>query len=78
MGNVPHKEMGAGIAASPHCAERRIRQISGPDSKEPISDLRLTSSGVAFHRSAPSRGGALRPYEMRWPEGLAFLSRRPA
>jgi hypothetical protein len=31
------KEMGAGIAASPHCAERRIRQISKPGPRGTLS-----------------------------------------
>ena len=52
--------MGAGIAASPHCAERRICRCSVylvPAARKlwfPASRSWLTSSGVAFHRTAPS------------------------
>ena len=49
--------MGAGIAASPHCAERRICQISCLRSQGNLTqELRLTSSGVASHLIASSRG----------------------
>jgi len=53
------KEMGAGIAASPHCAERRICRCSWAWSIEPgglptRSRSWLTSSGVASHPTAPS------------------------
>ena len=64
--------MGAGIAASPHCAERRICQISRLRSQgNLIQELRLTSSGVASHLIASSGGGTRQPYR-------GALVRRPA
>jgi hypothetical protein len=64
--------MGAGIAASPHCAERRICQISRSRSQgNLLQELRLTSSGVASHLIASSGGGTRRPYR-------GALVRRPA
>jgi hypothetical protein len=55
------KEMGAGIAASPHCAERRICRCSiylgsrpGKPVCDPASRSWLTSSGVASYRATPS------------------------
>ena len=52
-------EMGAGIAASPHCAERRICRCSLalvplPKEYDPASRSWLTSSGVASDRTALS------------------------
>ena len=52
-------EMGAGIAASPHCAERRICRYSQPGLIKAFalptrSRSWLTSSGVASHRAVPS------------------------
>jgi hypothetical protein len=51
--------MGAGIAASPHCAERRICRcslalVSPREGFNPASRSWLTSSGVASHPTAPS------------------------
>jgi len=51
--------MGAGIAASPHCAERRICRCSlalvlPPKGWDPASRSWLTSSGVASHPATPS------------------------
>ena len=54
------KEMRAGIAASPHCAERRICRCSiylVPAPRKvwfPASRSWLTSSGVASHHATPS------------------------
>jgi hypothetical protein len=48
------KEMGAGIAASPHCAERRICRSQRHIPKNTSSKSWLTSSGVASHQTAPS------------------------
>ena len=48
--------MGAGIAASPHCAERRICRCSQPWSEDHVSRSWLTSSGVASHRLHQSPG----------------------
>ena len=79
----PQKEMGAGIAASPHCAERRICRCSidlGSRSGKPVCDPAsrswLTSSGVAFHRTAPSceepdPPTRLRGPKVRWSFGLS-------
>ena len=76
-------EMGAGIAASPHCAERRICRCSiylGSRSGKPVCDPAsrswLTSSGVAFHRTAPSceepdRSTRLRGPKVRWSFDLS-------
>ena len=48
-------EMGAGIAASPHCAERRIYRLSWSGSRGIFSlKSKLTSSGVASHLTTPS------------------------
>ena len=62
--------MGAGIAASPHCAERRIcrthDQIPGEPDLEPTHQLRRR-----FPPTTPSRGGARRPL-------LQCATRRPA
>jgi hypothetical protein len=75
--------MGAGIAASPHCAERRICRCSiylGSRSGKPVSDPAsrswLTSSGVAFHRTTPSceepdRSTRLRGPKVRWSFDLS-------
>ena len=77
------KEMGAGIAASPHCAERRICRCSiylGSRSGKPVCDPAsrswLTSSGVASHRTAPSceepdRSTRLRGPKVRWSFDLS-------
>ena len=77
------KEMGAGIAASPHCAERRICRCSiylgsrpGKPVSDPASRSWLTSSGVAFHRTAPSfeepdRSTRLRRPKVRWSFDLS-------
>ena len=49
--------MGAGIAASPHCAERRICRCSQPGQNPKVptrSRSWLTSSGVASHLTALS------------------------
>jgi len=55
---LPQIEMGAGIAASPHCAERRICRCSHlilkPESPKIRSRSWLTSSGVASHLTALS------------------------
>ena len=74
--------MGAGIAASPHCAERRICRCSStlvplPKTvRDPASRSWLTSSGVAFHRTAPSceepdRSTRLRGPKVRWSFDLS-------
>ena len=52
--------MGAGIAASPHCAERRIYRCSMalvplPKEFDPATRSWLTSSGVASHRIFPPK-----------------------
>jgi hypothetical protein len=67
--------MGAGIAASPHCAERRICRCSiylGSRSGKPVCDPAsrswLTSSGVASHRTAPSCEEPDRPTRLRRPK----------
>ena len=45
-------EMGAGIAASPHCAEHGYAGVRNQISRSfTVSRSWLTSSGVAFHRS---------------------------
>jgi len=75
-------EMGAGIAASPHCAERRICRCSVylvPAARKlwfPASRSWLTSSGVAFHRTALSEE---KPdfYSTALPEG-SLVFRCPA
>ena len=56
--------MGAGIAASPHCAERRIcwslwSGSQGTHSKK----SKLTSSGVASHLTTPSEEETDRPID---------------
>jgi len=53
----PKREMGDGIAASPHCAERRICRYSLAGSAEASPPLRswLTSSGVASGRGSVRR-----------------------
>ena len=74
--------MGAGIAASPHCAERRICRCSVylvPAARKlwfPASRSWLTSSGVAFHRTALSEE---KPdfYSTALPEG-SLVFRCPA
>ena len=78
--------MRAGIAASPHCAERRICRCSiylGSRSGKPVSDPAsrswLTSSGVAFHRTAPSceepdQSTRLRGPKVRWSFDLSGLA----
>src|SRR5689334_1270279 len=77
-------EMGAGIAASPQCAERRICRCSvyldpAPVKVcDPASRSWLTSSGVASHLATPSEeepGCSTRP---RLPESFACLSFGPA
>ena len=85
-GSGAQSEMGAGIAASPHCAERRICRCSvylGSRSGKPVSDPAsrswLTSSGVAFHRTAPSceepdRSTRLRGPKVRWSFDLSGLA----
>jgi len=51
----PPTEMGAGIAASPHCAERRIYRFPWSEFRRTHSlKSKLTSSGVAFHLTTPS------------------------
>jgi hypothetical protein len=65
--------MGAGIAASPHCAERRICRYSWAWSTSAFrpsltrSRSWLTSSGDAFHRTAPSCEEPDRPTRLRRP-----------
>jgi hypothetical protein len=45
---------------------------------EPQPEFRLTSSGVAFHPTASSRGETRQPYRSAWPEGsLPFRPVRP-
>jgi len=71
--------MGAGIAASPHCAERRICRCSlalAPLPKEfgPTSRSWLTSSGVASHPTIPSRGGARLVYSSPHSRRSAMIS----
>ena len=52
---LPQTEMGAGIAASPHCAERRIYRFSWSRSRGTASlKSKFTSSGVASHLTTPS------------------------
>ena len=79
---MPQKEMGAGIAASPHCAERRICRCSWPGQKpegsDPLSILahqlrRRFLSGSSLVR------GAKPTYLTARPEGsLVIRSIRPA
>ena len=61
---VPQIEMGAGIAASPHCAERRIcwSHQSGSQGTH-SSKSKLTSSGVASHLTTPSEEETDRPID---------------
>jgi hypothetical protein len=76
--------MGAGIAASPHCAERRICRcslalVSPREGFDPASRSWLTSSGVAFHPAAPSceepgRSTRLRRPKARWSFDLPGLA----
>jgi hypothetical protein len=69
-----HKKMGAGIAASPHCAERRIRQIfqnqipGEPDSRNFGSPAQASLSTDPL----PPRRSPAASTPMRRPEGLAF------
>jgi hypothetical protein len=65
--------MGAGIAASPHCAERRICRyslalVSPREGFNPASRSWLTSSGVASHPTTPPRGEPDRPTRLRGPK----------
>ena len=65
--------MGAGIAASPHCAERRICRyslalVSPREGFNPASRSWLTSSGVASHPTAPPCGEPDRPTRLRGPK----------
>ena len=69
------KEMGAGIAASPHCAERRICRCSiylgsrpGKPVCDPASRSWLTSSGVASYRATPSCEEPVLPTRLRGPK----------
>jgi hypothetical protein len=79
--------MGAGIAASPHCAERRICRcslavVSPREGFDPASRSWLTSSGVAFHPAAPSceepgPSTRLRRPKARWSFDLPGLAPEP-